>query len=177
MNLKRYVVREVEAVLRGLIEGDVLTAELSADADVVVLQALGDALRLELEIPPELRRWYRGASLERLDAAAFEAVRTTRNLTLPVEPGELLKDGNSFDVVLRDGLESVRIGLFRALIERNRELDATLGAVPNGALLYEELRRFDVELSKVASRAEVARALGARAGMISGSWWGLRFPR
>jgi hypothetical protein len=140
---------------------------------VVVLWALGDAVRLGLEVPPELRCWYRAASIERLDAVVREASETARSLTLPSEPGRLLADEYGFDVVLRDRLESARVGVFLALIERGAPPCDVSGFVA----LCEALQRFDHELAQVAGRAEVARALGQRAGMVSSSWWGLQVPR
>lgn len=168
MSLKREMIGMTEDALRGLLALDLGTID-DPSVDVVAFGAIGDAARLNLELPPCLRGWVEAMPVERLDRAARAAMVDLASLSLPVDHRLVAEDGDGWAVAMRDRIDSSRIGMRLALVgcwrkkgwcevEGLGELDAALAA-------------FDQALRKVATVAEAARAMGARAGMISSGCW------
>lgn len=155
----------VEASVRAAIEAlaGQLPAEWSAESGELILERIGDALRLGLEIPAELRGWLRNRLPGELSEVTSQVQDRLGSLSLPGKDDDALQSL----VEKRDRAESIATAAIRHCI------DQQLAPAQQDwcSAFLSSLELLDGRLSKRVSRYEVEDALGARAWLASeGSW-------
>jgi hypothetical protein len=158
-NLRDTAVRDTEAALSG-----VANALSSGRSELLLtpLARVGDALRLGLEVPVAVRRWFDAVPRDDLRAALLALVEETADWNLPTE--SVGDDADPlFTSVLRrrDEAESIRAAVRRILLPKN---DAPEDIDEFNALST-VLLTIDETLRRLATRSRIVELLGTRAAM------------
>lgn len=168
------LVQETLAGFEGLAAGgffdDVGAVPACPDADVVAMVLIGDALRLNVDVPPLARRWMRQVAPGRVRSVMAAMAAT---LAFYGVPGAISRaDGTDFAVVMRDQAESVRLAAVRAA----HDWGWTPADLPAFRQYGGMLADFDAALRAGYTRDMVRAAVGNRAPMAGAGWWAATFP-
>jgi hypothetical protein len=163
---------QAEAETRAAIEGVLLALtgpELPAELAVTPFRVYGDALRLGLDAPRELRDWAQGRSPSTLDGVLRSVAEA---LAGPLPPPEARS--RDLDPMLgaplraRDEAESVLHAVRRTWLPR------PLSQLEGYSVCIGRCADVDQALGKVLSRKDVLLLLGVRAAF--GAAWAQKFP-
>ncbi|MCC7539839.1 MAG: hypothetical protein IT379_26695 [Deltaproteobacteria bacterium] len=139
---------------------------------LVILERIGDALRMSLPLPEALRDWCRERDARQVAGAIRALVAEVDSWWLPGGRAEPSDDAFAFILRRRDAAESVKIGLVRVCISAR--------LMPIELEGYDELIRrldvFDQALESRVSRCAVEDWLEERAEMLGERPWTSRLP-
>jgi hypothetical protein len=163
---------QAEAETRAALEGIVTAldgAALPAELGLVPMRLYGDALRLGLDAPKELRAWAAGVSPSLLD----DVLRATLALLDGRIPAAGVKDAADDPTIAtrlreRDHAESVLYAVRRVCLPR------PMAQLEAHAAVITRLGEVDRAFAAVLSRFEATTLLGVRAGL--GAGWAQSFP-
>lgn len=163
-------VRETQAALAG-VEDVLLGPPAPLPLLLLPLAAIGDALRLRLDLSRPVRRWLGALPQKDVDGALHALQDEATSWSLPAVDAEDVADDSALAFVVRrrDQAESVSVAAGRSLFPRApapAELDAL-------SALRAALHAVDVQLAAIVSRQEIAHMLGTRAAM--GLGWAASF--
>lgn len=150
----------------------VRTDALDAGALLVVLNVLGDALRLGVPIPSPLWRPLDGVGIEKLGQAFVNLLAEAGTWRFPAPGNEDDEAVFRWSIQRRDEVESVVLGARRLLLARGTTLDD----VEEWRALDAVLRLRDVTSGGARGRAEIEEALGERAAFATGTSWVANLP-
>jgi hypothetical protein len=157
--LRTRAIHDAEAALRGIASD---LREDVADPTLLALPLItyGDALRLALDPPPDLRRWMERLPSKSLHAAVESlASEIARWSTPTVRAGAALDDLLSTVVRRRDEMESVLTAVRRICIARSIDI----AEIASMDTLETALASKDRELAELLTRSELVAMLGLRA--------------
>lgn len=163
---------QAEAETRAAIEGVLLALtgpELSAALAVAPFRLYGDALRLGLDAPRELREWAQRRSPAMLDGVLRSVAEALAGPLPPPEARSRDLDP-TFGAALRarDGAESVLHAV------RRTWLPSPLSQLEGYSVCVGRCAELDQALGKVLSRKDALLLLGVRAAF--GAAWAQKFP-
>ena len=154
-DLRDRAVRDVRAALRG-VAASLPDRPVTPDLLLTPLAMIGDALRVEIDLPAPIRAWMKTVPVS--DLAGALVAKLSESWSLP----EVVRDEDPAlaEVVRRrDEGESVLIAARRICVPRGIQADA----LPELAALSAVLLTTDEALAELLSRADVARLLETRA--------------
>ena len=163
-DLHGIAVRDTEAALRGIAR-DLPQAIEHAEWLQIPLARIGDALRLGLDVPRNVRDWLGALSVDLLKGALASVTEETSTWSLPGDPVAPVDEADdpflSTVIRRRDEAESVRAAVRRATRPKGHLVDDW----PEYVALTEALATVDLELRRLVTRPRVLELLGARAAL------------